>query len=102
MPLNLGGVGSTGPKKFKPQSCAAVFPLLIVNKEEESEAIKDAVPDLRAGIAQLKAEGVTIGGQHHTVKFLSIADLSSIWKLGRMALVIFCVVIDVHCRSRCK
>ena len=69
VPLNLGSVGLKGPKKFRPQSCNAVFPLLIINKSEDSETINEAVPNLRAGITQLKAKGVYVGGEHHTVKF---------------------------------
>ena len=83
-----------GPKKFRPQSCNAVFPLLIINKSEDSETINEAVPNLRAGITQLKAKGVYVGGEHHTVKFLSVADLSSVWKLGCMLLVMFDVCCD--------
>ena len=58
-----------------------VFPLMLFNGKESKHNLHTALKGLAEEMREIKASGLVVDGQLHTVSYLLCCDMSSLWKI---------------------
>ena len=66
---------------FKWQSSDSVYPLMLFNGKESKHNLHAALKGLAEEMREIKASGLVVDGQLHTVSYLLCCDMSSLWKI---------------------
>ena len=66
---------------LKFQSADSVFPLMLFNGRESKHNLHTALKGLAEEMKQIKADGLSYGGDSYSVSYILCCDMSSLWKI---------------------